>query len=80
MESRHVEERHETDGKLEQSSQSFSFGNLDVQNKIKASKECTVASLKPARKQTAPRFISTIDGAIVDEGANVKFEAVVESE
>lgn len=67
-------------GKLsDYSSQSFSFGNLDLQNKIQAGKQCSITALKPARKQTAPRFLSTIDGAIVDVGRNVHFEAIVES-
>lgn len=43
------------------------------------SKQNGVTSLKPARKQTAPRFISTVKGAIVDPGRDVRFEAAVES-
>lgn len=75
-----MEEKHELNGKHSDfSSQSFSSGNYDAQKYINLNKQNNITSLKPARKQTAPRFLSTLNGTIVDPGKHVKFEAVIES-
>lgn len=61
------------------SSQCLASGNADLRDKIRAGERCSIVALKPARKQTAPRFLTTIDNAIVDVGRKVRFEAVLES-
>lgn len=33
---------------------------------------------KPIRKQTAPRFVSTLMGKIVDQGSNVALEGIID--
>jgi hypothetical protein len=53
-------------------------GVADHQETVTSISSTPVSSPKPTRKSTAPRFISPLNGRIVDQGADVILDAVVD--
>lgn len=53
-------------------------GVADHQKTVTATASTSVSSPKPTRKSTSPRFVSPLNGKIVDQGADVILDAIVD--
>ena len=53
-------------------------GVSETKELIKSTSSTPIASPKPARKSTAPRFITPLNGKIVDQGADVILDGIVD--
>jgi predicted kinase len=55
-------------------------GVADHQEAVQAASSTPTYSPKTTRKSSAPRFVSPLNGKIVDQGADVILDAVVDGE
>jgi hypothetical protein len=53
-------------------------GVADHQKTVTTTASTPVSSPKPTRKSIAPRFVSPLNGKIVDQGADVILDAIVD--